>query len=153
MKTMKFIQVVPRFGANHPNNGYLRGKSLTGQTIKHPPVLTMYATEAGVVVTPELEAQCKLRGCEFRADVVIGLDQLKELNRQPSLISATEVEIEVDATDGAPATGAAASTNGKPLGKYTKAELHAKCGELGLVFDETATNAQLVGLIEARLAE
>lgn len=154
MKTHKFIQVIPRFGAGHPNGGYTRGKDAAGAKVKHPPVLTMYATEAGVELTQSELDQITLRGCVYNPDVIIPVDQLPELNRQPSLIGAMVVELEV-AEEKAPPTPSVngGGQNGKPLEKWNKADLQAKCKELEIVFEETATNAQLIELIKGKQTE
>ncbi len=146
----QFIQVVPCFGVGHANGGYLRGKSATGEPIRHRPQLTVYATETGVELTPELAEQIKLMGSEFCADVVIPLSQLSELNRQPSLVFATVVQLTVK--ESAAAGPGAAESNGKPLDKWNKDQLLAKCAELEIDPAEGSTNAQLIELIKAKRA-
>jgi hypothetical protein len=58
-------------------------------------------------------------------------------------------EVEVDAT-GEPKAKNTGEPKAKTLAQMNKAELEAKCAELGIEIPEGATNKQIVELIEAQ---
>lgn len=136
---MKFIKIVSKLAAGKQ---YLRGRDVQGRPVVHESGLSLIP--CGVYgLSPEQKAAIEARtGCVVR-DVVMAEAMLSVLNREPSQVYGQLVEISVDATPATPAS------NGKPLEKWTKAELQAKCRELEIEFDESATNAQLVELIKA----
>lgn len=87
---MTFVRVRGLFGTG---GSYLRGKDVTGTTVRHLPGVQLYPTQP-LELTGQQKAALEAETLGVLRDHVMSADQLAELNRQPSLVSADLVTVE-----------------------------------------------------------
>lgn len=110
---MTFVRVRGLFGAG---GSYLRGKDVTGTTVRHLPGVQLYPTQP-LELTGQQKAALEAQTLAVLRDHVMSADQLAELNRQPSLVSADLVTVEFAVPKPDPELDPELDPESKPKGK------------------------------------